>query len=123
MTRFLRTSLLSVLLFSSVASSCETSQVGVTNRFGTIQAKLATTPDRATAAAEEVLREMQMRMGEVESTAIDGRVEARTANDDQVVIRTKAGGPDVTEISIRVGTGLGDEALSLVILDRIRAKL
>ncbi len=123
MMHSLRTSLFYALLSLSIASACETSQVGVTNRFGSIEAKLATTPNRATAAAEEVLREMELRMGEVMSTAIDGRVEAQTANDDQVVIRTKAGGPDVTEISIRVGSGMGDEALSLEILDRIRAKL
>ena len=47
----------------------------------------------------------------------------RTANERKITLRTETTGENVTRIWIKVGSGLGDEALSLRILNAIRAKL
>lgn len=115
------TALLAPLLLAPAA--CKTSQIGVTNRLGTIKTMLDSPPDRVIAAAEEVLREMDLEILEARSTSLDGRVEARTANDRPILVKTELAGNNVSEVSIRVGSTLGDEALSLQILNRIKERL
>lgn len=121
----LRTLVSAVLLVTLVLpfTACKTSQVGVKNTFGTYKTLLSATPERITEAAEETAQELKLQNIQVLSTTVDGRVEGSTANDKKVTIRAKQAGEGVSEISIRVGAGFGDEALSLDILNRIKAKL
>ncbi len=101
---------------------CKTDQAGVTNRAGTIKATLAAGPAAVTEAAEAVLDEMDLIIINASSTAIDGRVIARTAQDVKVRVDSKKIGESVSEVFIRVGN-LGDSELSLTILDEIKEEL
>jgi hypothetical protein len=103
--------------------ACKTSQVGVKNTFGTYNTLLSASPEEVTEAAAEVAQDLKLANVQVTSTSVDGRVEAHTAAETKVTIRSKLAGDGVTEIKIRVGAGFGDEMLSLDILDRIKAKL
>ena len=104
-------------------AGCKTSQAGVTNTLGTIKTVVESTPDRVIEAAEEAANEMQLEILSSRKTTIDGRLECQTANEKRVLIRTETAGENVTRLSIKVGSGLGDEALSLRILNAIRENL
>lgn len=119
-----------VLLVATLAGAawlpltgCKTSQAGVTNTLGTIKTVVESTPDRVIEAAEEAANEMQLEILSSRKTTIDGRLECQTANEKRVLIRTETAGENVTRLSIKVGSGLGDEALSLRILNVIRENL
>ncbi len=105
-----------------VAAGCKTDQEGVTNRVGTIKATLAASPAAVTEAANEVLGDMDLTLISSNSTAIDGRVIARTAQDVKVRVDSEKIGEDVSEVSIRVGT-LGDSDLGLAVLTEIKKEL
>ena len=105
-----------------VATGCKTDQEGVTNRVGTIKATLAASPAAVTEAGKEVLTDMDLIIISSNSTAIDGRVVARTAQDVKVRVDSEKIGEDVSEVFIRVGT-LGDPDLSLAVLTEIKKKL
>ena len=117
----LRTFVPLVLLATLVA--CRTPQVGVKNTFGTYNTLLSAEPEEVTEAAAEVAQDLKLVNVQMRSTAVDGLVEAHTADDTKVTIRAKMAGDGVTQIKIRVGAGFGDEMLSLDILDRIKVKL
>lgn len=104
-------------------TACKTSQVGVKNTFGTYNTLLSAFPEEVTEAAAETAQDLKLANVQVTSTTVDGRVEAYTADETKVTIRSKMAGDGVTEIKIRVGAGFGDEMLSLDILERIKAKL
>ncbi len=101
---------------------CKTEQPGVVNRVGTIKATLAASPAAVTEAANEVLSEMDLIVINSSSTAIDGRVVARTAQDVKVRVDSEKIGESVSEVFIRVGK-LGDADLSLTILNEIKEEL
>jgi uncharacterized protein DUF3568 len=101
---------------------CKTEQPGVTNRVGTIKVVLAASPAAVTEAANEVLGDMDLVIINSNSTSIDGRVIARTAQDVKVRVDSTKIGENVSEVFIRVGR-LGDSELSLTILNEIREEL
>ena len=103
-------------------TGCKTEQPGVVNRVGTIKATLAASPAAVTEAANEVLDEMDLIVINSSSTAIDGRVVARTAQDVKVRVDSGKVGENVSEVFIRVGK-LGDSQLSLTILNEIKEEL
>ena len=115
--------LLAASLLLHPLAGCKTSQVGVTDMLGTIKTVVDANPDQVIEAAEAVAREMRLEIVSSRGTTIDGRLECLTANEQRILIKTETAGENVTQLSIRVGTGLGDEALSLRILNRIREKL
>jgi hypothetical protein len=102
--------------------ACQTSKAGVTNTFGRLHGHVAADPDDVTAAAEDVVRELELDLVRSTATKVDGLVEARTAKDKLVRIESESAGIGVTELSIRVGTS-GDEALSLRIWELIQERL
>lgn len=101
---------------------CKTEQPGVTNRIGTIKAVLAASPAAVTEAANEVLSDMDLIIINSNSTSVDGRVIARTAQDVKVRVDSNKIGENVSEVFIRVG-GIGDTELSLTILNEIKEEL
>jgi len=105
-----------------IVGGCKTEQPGVTNRVGTIKATLAANPASVTEAAKEVLEDMDLIIISSDSTAIDGRVIARTAQDVKVRVDSEKVGDNVSEVFIRVGT-MGDTELSLTILNKIKEEL
>jgi hypothetical protein len=121
-TMKMRALLALVALCLIVAAGCKTDQEGATNRVGTIKATLGASPAAVTEAAKEVLTDMDLIIISANSTAIDGRVVARTAQDVKVRVDSEKIGEDVSEVFIRVGT-LGDSDLSLAVLTEIKKKL
>jgi len=101
---------------------CKTEQPGVINRAGTIKATLAAGPAAVTEAAEVVLKDMDLIIINSTSTAIDGRVVARTPQDVKVRVDSEKVGENVSEVFIRVGK-LGDSDLSMTLLDEIKEEL
>lgn len=118
--------MLSVVLASVVmvlgAAGCKTSEPGATNVFGTVNDTMAANPQEITAAAAEVLKDMELIIVENRATDLDGRVIARTAQDDRVKVDVERVNDEVSKVAIRVGTW-GDEGTSLTIRQRIREKL
>ncbi len=105
-----------------LVGGCKTNEEGVTNRVGTIKATLAANPAAVTEAAKQVLEDLDLVIINASSTAIDGRVVARTAQDVKVRVDSERVGDNVSEVFIRVGT-LGDTDLSLTILNEIKEEL
>ncbi len=103
-------------------AGCQTTESGVTNRVGTIKAMVDAKPAAVIEAAQDVLDEMELVIVNSESTSIDGRITARTAQDMRVRIDADKVGENVSEISIRVGK-IGDTELSLTILREIKEEL
>ena len=109
---------LSILMFSA----CKTSQPGVKNVAGTYSEMIDATPPQVTAAAQEVLNQMKLLGVEAESTDLDGKVTARTAQDKTVTVRVEKQSSHVSRMRVRVGR-LGDQAISITILEKIKEKL
>lgn len=103
-------------------AGCSTSSPGAKNVMGAVKGHLAADPPAVTEAATEVLRDdMKLTLISSTSTAVDGKVVARTAQDTRVDVDVVKAGENVSNVSIRVG--LGDEAMSVQILEAIKAKL
>ena len=75
-----------------------------------------------TDAAERTLRKMDLSVSHVAATEIDGIVTARTAQDREVTIKVDKQGDGVSHVSLRVGM-LGDEQISLAVLERLEREL
>ncbi len=103
-------------------TACSTGQPGVENQMGTIETTIEATPQQLTAAADRALREMDLTITSSQSSALDGRVVARTAQDRRVYVTIEHEAKGLSKLSIHVGA-FGDETASLAILDRIRKQL
>lgn len=101
---------------------CSTLQTGVTNEAGTVVANLDSTPEKIAAATRDAVKDLNLALISAQADENDGLVEARTAQEVRVKIKMTAQGDKTSQVSIRVGT-LGDEALSLRLLNRIKARL
>ena len=106
-----------------IAAGCQTDQAGVTHSAGTIKATLSASPAAVTEAAEEVLEDKDFVIVSANSTAIDGRVIARTALDVKVRVDSKKVGDDISQVVIKVGSVMGDKDLGLSILTEIKEEL
>jgi hypothetical protein len=89
---------------------------------GTLVSLVDATPDQVATAAERALTDMKLMGVTSKATQLDGLVEARTAQNDEVTIRINSVGENVSEIRIRVGN-LGDTGISQTILAKIKANL
>ena len=89
---------------------------------GELEYDLPANPPQVTAAAAGALTDLQMPVVSSESTAVDGKVKGRTANDKAIEIRIKSRSDGVSHIGIRIGV-FGDEGISARILDATKARL
>ncbi len=91
---------------------------------GEFQAINETTLERAHQASIQSLESMEFEIVDQQKDSISGRVEARTADDRDITVRTKRleDDPDLIRFRIRVGT-FGDEELSRSIHDEIEQRL
>jgi len=89
---------------------------------GALQTTLEAPLDRAFAAANAAVREMQLAKVSDRKSSVDAQVVARTALDKKIEITLKRAGDRSTQLDIRVGV-FGDEALSLAVLEKIKANL
>ena len=78
--------------------------------------------DQVWTATLGAMDELKYAVTTQEKDAVSAHLVARTAQDKRIDVHLKAISDDSTEIRIRVGT-FGDEALSLLILDKIKKKL
>lgn len=78
--------------------------------------------DKVWDASLAAMQDLQFAVTSQAKDALTGKLVARTAQDKKVTVELKALPDGNTEIRVRVGT-FGDEALSLVILDKIKKHL
>jgi len=95
---------------------------GVFYAKGDLETTLDAKPAAIAAATEKAFSEMSIAKRSAVSSDLDAEVTGRTARDKNVTVKIKAQTDKTSEVSIRVGT-FGDEDLSRLILDKIRAKL
>lgn len=103
-------------------TGCSTSEPGVTNVAGTINATVNGSPEKVTEAAKDTMEDLKLLSVSATSTKVDGTATGRTAQDAVVSISIQTAGENVSEVDIRVGS-LGDKALSMKILDGIKARV
>ncbi len=89
---------------------------------GALQTNLSAPLDRTFAAANAAVREMGLAKVSDRKSSVDAQVVARTALDKKIEITLKSVGDRTTQLDIRVGV-FGDEALSLAVLEKIKANL
>lgn len=95
---------------------------GVAYSMGALKTVEATTVEKSYIAAQSALKQLEFQETLVSKDAIEASVEGETSSGKNVTIRIKWITDHATEIRIRVGT-FGDEKLSRLILDKMRAKL
>ena len=103
-------------------TGCSTGMPGVKNEMGNIRTTLEANPRQLTEVAERTLADMGLSIISSQSTAVDGQIVARTAQDRRVTLHISEESDDLSKLTIRVGT-FGDEAVSLALLKRIERRL
>ena|ERR1044071_2029692 len=108
--------------FISMLGGCQTDSPGVKNVAGTYTAMVDASPDKVAKAAKNAVDDLKLMYVASTATKVDGKVTARTAQNETVTIDIEQAGENVSKVNIRVGT-VGDEAVSKQILDRIKHHL
>ncbi len=121
-TAYLAVSIISLGFFLATIGGCQTDSPGVKNTLGTYSAMVDASPDKVTKAATASVKDMKLMDIVSDGTKIDGKVTAKTAQNDVVTINVEQAGENVSKVTIRVGA-TGDEAVSKQILDRIKKNL
>lgn len=78
--------------------------------------------DQTFTATQHALAAMELAKIDDHKTGLDAQLISRTALDKKVEVKLERVSDKLTKIRIRVGV-IGDEALSLAILDKIKAEL
>lgn len=89
---------------------------------GELQTTLSSNLDNAVRATNRAIEELQFVKVSERKDALLGVIVARNAADKKIEIRLENAGKNVTKIGIRVGI-VGDQPLSLTILDKIKDNL
>ena len=89
---------------------------------GELTDEVPASPQKVVTAANAAFHDLQMTVISSESSVADGKVVAVTATEKKVKVEIKARSTAISKVSIRVGTW-GDEALSVRIMDSIKAHL
>lgn len=120
--RLIALSLLCGLPFA--AASCTTagaaSGPGYTWYRGAFEGNVDGGTAEVTRAAEQALRDLDIKQIQANSTEIDGKVTGRSALDKEVSITIKRTTEKVSWVSVHIGS-FGDEALSQRIFEMIRS--
>jgi hypothetical protein len=111
---------LSVMLMA--LNGCSTDQPGATTTLGDYTTNVAAAPDKVTDAANKACDDLKFQNINAAGTKVDGKVTAKTAQGDDVMINITQAGNDVSKVTVRVGA-TGDQAISKQIVDRINAHL
>ena len=75
--------------------------------------------DRAWNASQAAMKDLEFPITDKSKDALQAELTARTSADKKILIKLKRVSDGATEIGIRVGT-FGDEAMSRLILDKIK---
>ena len=121
-TAVLYLSLLCLTAGALTLQGCSTDQPGATNTLGFYTTNVNATPDKTTTAAYKACEDLKLSYINSNTTKIDGKVTAKTAQGDDVVIDIAQSGDGVSKVTIHVGT-TGDNAISRQLVDRINSHL
>lgn len=128
MTLAHRTGVLAVLVCSLTLAGCNTAKtaIGTPARFngltGELTADVGVTLDRAFAAAQDAIDELQFRVTDQEKDALAGTISALRADGTKVNLALNRQSGEVTRIVINVGP-LGQQATARAVIDTIEAHL
>jgi len=114
--------MLSVSVMSWALSGCATDEPGASNTLGDYTTNVGAAPDKVTDAANKACEDLKFQNINATGTKVDGKVTAKTAQGDDVVITITQSGNDVSKVIVRVGAA-GDQAVSKQIVDRINSHL
>ena len=89
---------------------------------GDLDANLSANLERSSTAVNRAVETLQFAKVSESKDALQAIFVARNAADKKIEIRLETGGDSLTKIKIRVGV-FGDEALSVTILEKIKAAL
>ena len=89
---------------------------------GDLATTLAAGLHRTVQASRSAIQQLAFAQVSEKSDALNGVIIARTAEDKKIEIKLERTGDNLTKIKIRVGV-FGDEALSMALLDKIKANL
>lgn len=89
---------------------------------GELQTTLPANLDRSFGATKEAIKDLQFVKVSERKDALLGVLVARNAADKKIEIRLENMASNVTKVGIRVGV-VGDQELSLAILEKIKANL
>jgi len=103
-------------------TACETETPGATETLGVYSTNVDGAPDKVTAAAQKAAADLNLTEIVGNGTTIDGKVTAKDAQGDVVIINIEQAGDNVSKVTIHIGT-TGDEAVSKQLIDRIKAHL
>jgi hypothetical protein len=78
--------------------------------------------DRALRASQRAIEQLQFAKVSEKKDALVATLLARNADDKRIEIRVESQGSDRAKVKIRVGI-IGDESLSMTILDKIKSNL
>ena len=94
---------------------------GTAFSLATLDGTIHGTPKQVVAAAESVLREMDLRVVSSAASGVDGKLVARSALDKPIHIEVRKVDEATSKLSIRIGT-FGDADLSREIYRKTKAK-
>lgn len=113
---------LCVILTLSVLG-CDTNRPGVTQTLGQYDMVLEAPTSRASRAAEDVLKgDYKFVIDSSVHTAIDGKVVAHTAHNNQVTVWVTREGDNLSKVTVQVDQLTDRERLSMEILGKIKEK-
>ena len=118
----IRLSLVAIGLVVTLLVGCKIVSPGASYNFIALEAVVSATPEQITEAAKATLEDMKLILVSADSTGLDGQIIARTARKKTVTVTVMRQARNISHIKIQVGR-LGDEATSLLILERIKERL
>lgn len=89
---------------------------------GELDASISANLDAVDRAANRALEQLQFAKINEGKSAVDASITARTGQDRKIVLKLDHTGDSLTRVRIRVDT-FGDESLSRLLLDKIKANL
>jgi hypothetical protein len=89
---------------------------------GDLETVVSADYEKVVAAAREAVEQLEFNKVSDNKDALKAVLVARTALDKKVEITLQSGGKKITNVKIRVGL-IGDQQLSIAILDKIKANL
>ncbi len=109
-------------LLISCKASVNTTSAGTTVVYnqGTLQYVAPHTLEESWDASQEALKQLEFVVTDSAKDALSARLDAKTAKDEDVKVRLERRGEKETSISVKVGI-LGDESLSLIVLEKIES--
>ncbi len=112
--------MVAVMAMAMSLAACKSSEEGVKTSKIQQWASVNADVEKTTAAAESVLKELELKNVKSKSTAVDGEASGEKADGTKVNVSVAKKG-EGSEVTARVGT-MGDNKLGAEIVSKIKAK-